>query len=168
MRKTALLLILSILVLFTSCKTQSKKQITVAEAGYTCLATVIYNDLNLKTKVNVSGGGVFSAEIIEPNALSGLRFDFNNDNMSVSYNDIKQTEPLTIKTLGFAQLLKDVFAVLTAGATASEKQGEEYILSGFASGIKYVLSINKQGFPLSLKMPKVELTANFSDWKYNK
>ena len=50
--------------------------------------------------------------------------------MLVSYNDIKQTEPLTIKTLGFAPLLKDVFAVLTAGATASEKQGEEYILSG--------------------------------------
>lgn len=168
MRKTALLLILSVAILVTSCNTDSKKQITVAEAGYTCLATVIYNNLTIKTKLNVSGGGIFLAEIIEPKALSGLKFEFNNDNMLVSYNGIKQTNSANFKSYGFAELLKNVFAKLTAGGTVAEKQGDEYLLSGFTSGIRYALTLNKQGLPLCLKMPKAELTANFSDWNYAK
>lgn len=168
MRKISVIIVLCLAIMLTSCKAENKKQIAVAEAGYTCLATVIYNDLNIKSKLNVLGGGVFSVEVIEPKVLSGLRFEFEKDNMQVSFNELKYENPLSLDINGFAKILNNVFSRLVSGGTVAEKQGNEYVLSGFAEGMNYILTLNNQGLPLKLSVPKMDLTANFFDWNYNK
>lgn len=167
MRKSAcILLICCCLVMFCSCKKGESNQISVADAGYVCRATLDYKDLTLSAELEVIGGGVFSIEITEPEVLSTLRFDFDNSEMAVSYHGLKSNIPLSVENMGFAELMNSAFLKLTTGSPVAVQQGDSFVLEGQSNDYDFSVLLNKQGFPVKINIPEAELSATFSDWNY--
>lgn len=155
-----------VLIMLCSCKNSNINQISVADSGYVCRATVDYKELSLSAELDVAGGGIFSIEVIEPEVLSTLRFDFDNSNVSVSYQGLKNSIPLSLENMGFAGLINNVFLKLTTGCPVALQQGNGFVYDGEIDGYEFSVLLNQQGLPLELDIPRAELSATFSDWKY--
>lgn len=168
--KKILCLILGLTIIFTfSACGQTHKDIALAEAGYTCNAEIKYgDDFSCNAFLKIIGGGLFSVTIKTPEELDGLTFDFDNEKMTVSYGGLN-SEELNIPESyeGFAQLLNGVFIKLSTGSpTAEYKSDNNYKYEGQSNLYKFNVTVNESGFPTSLSIPEVKLSATFNGWIY--
>ena len=145
----------------------SKEQITVAQEGYTCSGFVKYGD-NLSSNITIKaiGGGIFSLVINTPEDIAGLTFSFDNSEMSISYNGLEYSEPISAEYGGFAKILNEIFLKFTTSRPTVFAKDGEFLLEGSNANYYFVVRFNEEGFPLSLTVDDEKLTATFSNWKY--
>lgn len=164
--KKALLLILCILLVFSSCK-KSDEEISVASAGYTCNGRIAYgNDIEISAKLKVLGGGIFKIEIISPENLSGLCFEFSENKCKTFYKDTTYENEIVFEHIAPISALNDVFCKLSAAQAEAEKQENGLVFKCSYNGSPATFLINENGFPKSLEIPNINLKAEFWDWKY--
>lgn len=169
MRKIISVLLACCLVLcVTACSSDSSpKEITVAEAGYTCEALVNYGeDISANVFLKVAGGGIFSVKVNTPEEIAGLTFNFDREDMTVSYNGLENAEGYSEQYGGFSDILNGVFLKITTSSLTVPRQEDRYIYEGQSDLLPFTLTFNEQGFPLELTVPDAELTATFSGWQY--
>lgn len=156
-----------LLFLFSACSGQPAKQITVAEAGYTCEAFVSYGEnFSSNATINAIGGGMFSVAINTPEDIAGLTFSFDNNEMSIFYNGLESEMSVSPEYGGFAEILNEIFLKFTTSRpTVSYKDGG-YLLEGNNSEYAFELIFNENGFPLALTVEDEDLKVNFSNWMY--
>ncbi|MEE1026604.1 MAG: hypothetical protein U0L55_06340 [Acutalibacteraceae bacterium] len=153
--------------LLFACSSSTPKQITVAEAGYSCNADVLYgDDLSFNITVNAIGGGLFSVKVNTPEDIAGLTFSFDNSEMTVSYGDNLTLSDISPKYGGFAEILNEIFLKFTTGRPNIPFEEGAYILEGNNAEYSFSVVFGEEGFPLSVIVPEENLTATFSNWKY--
>ena len=156
-----IILALSLPFLLFACSATTPKQITVAEAGYSCNADILYGEeLSMNVAIKAIGGGLFSLKVNTPEDISGLTFSFDNSEMTVSYKDDLAAHNISPEYGGFAEILNEVFLKFTTSRpNVPFKEGDN-------ADYSFTVVFNEQGFPLSLTVPEENLTATFSNWKY--
>ncbi|MBE6762160.1 MAG: hypothetical protein E7551_07720 [Ruminococcaceae bacterium] len=157
------------LLMFTlvACSGNSLKQITVAEAGYTCNGFVKYGEnFSSNITVNAIGGGIFSLEINTPEDISGLTFSFDNSEMKVTYNGLEYSESLSPEYGGFSEILNQIFLKFTTSRPIVSSKDGKFLYEGNNSNYYFVVEFNEEGFPLSISVEDEGLVANFSNWRY--
>ena len=165
-------ILLTLLTVFGFCacgskNSYSKNSFSAASGGYTCTAHVSYFDSEYDLKVSVSGGGVFSAEIVSDGPLDGLVYLIDNDNMQISYKDIKaQSVSLEKCPYGFAKLLHGAFLKIITGTPGLENKNGKFIFETVVDSEPAVFVFDAGGFPKSLEIKNFGLKAAFSDFKY--
>lgn len=166
--KKSLLVLLTVALIFvlTACAGQS--EISVADAGYTCNAKVSYgSDINADVKLMVMGGGIFSLSLKTPKEFEGLTFNFDNDNMTLSYGNITADSiNVSDSYYGFADLMNSIFLKLTSGNPTAVGSNGTYVYSGQCDLYRFSVTVNDDGFPVQIAVPEVDLTVTLSDWQY--
>lgn len=162
----SVVLVLSMLLL-SACNGGPAKQITVAEAGYTCDAFVEYGE-NFSSNVLVKaiGGGMFSLTVKTPEDIAGLTFSFDNSEMSIQYNGIESETVIPNEYGGFADVLNEIFLKFTTSKPDVPYKDGAYLLEGSNSEYSFLLTFNEKGFPLSLLVKEKNLNVTFSNWTY--
>lgn len=157
------------LMMFTlvACGENSAEQINAAEAGYTCNGFVNYGE-NFSSNITVKaiGGGIFSLVINTPEDISGLTFSFDNSEMTVTYNGLEYSEPLSPEYGGFAEMLNEIFLKFTTSQPNILCKDGRYLFEGNNSKYSFVVEFNEKGFPLCVSVEDENLTATFSNWTY--
>lgn len=145
----------------------TQKQITVAEAGYSCDGIVSYGE-NFSSEITVSavGGGLFTVKINKPDNLLGLTFSFDNSELSISYNGLEYSEFLPVEYGGFAEILNEIFLKFTTSRPVVSFKDGKYLLEGNNSKYLFTVTFNEDGFPLDLNVKDENLKVTFSNWKY--
>lgn len=162
-----IILALSLPFLLFACSSTTPKQITVAEAGYSCNADILYGEeLSMNVAIKAIGGGLFSLKVNTPEDISGLTFSFDNSEMTVSYKDDLAEHNISPEYGGFAEILNEVFLKFTTSRPNVPFKEGAYVFEGDNADYSFTVVFNEQGFPLSLTVPEENLTATFSNWKY--
>ena len=168
MKKSIAVICLLSLVLLSACnKGKGAEKITVADAGYTCDASIDYGEnFSLKATINAVGGGIFSLTINEPKDISGLTYLFDNSQMSVKYDGTLKENNLPLGYGGFAEILNEIFLKFTTSAPTVYNKDGEYLYKGNNSEYSYEVIFNGQGFPIKLYSKEEKLKATFSNFRY--
>lgn len=169
MKKIFCLLMTIILALCgCSCGLAGQKNIEVKKFGYTCKADIKFSeDISAVVTLDVTGGGIFSVLINEPKDLSGIKFSFDNNNLTVSYGDMvsgKFSEFGDLK--GSIELLNKIFGSLSIKDISAEYNGKNYVYEDKIDSLKYVVQFNEMRFPLTISVPEVDFFATLKDWQY--
>ncbi len=142
------------------------QEITVAKAGYTCNASVKYNDITANIHIKALGGGIVSIKILTPEEVSGLTFEFDNSDMKVIYGGLSTNAGLETGYGSFAELLNGIFLKLTTGSLVVSLKDGAYVYEGQSNLYPFTAIFNTDGFITQLTMTEAGLTANFSGWQY--
>ena len=163
--KKLISIIVSLIMLLTFSGCGSS--ISPAKPGYTCNAKISYCDtLNAEAKISVIGGGLFSIEILNPDEIKGLKFNFDNENITINQDEIENSVLYINDFGGFSEILNKAFLSITTGSPELKKKGDTYTYSGNIEGETFIMQFNSDGFPTHFEMEEEQLTAKFSDWKY--
>ncbi len=166
--KKGLLVLLSVALIFILTACSGHGEISVADAGYTCNAKVTYgSDVNADVKLTVMGGGIFSLTLKTPKEFEGLTFNFDNDNMTLSYGDLT-ADGINVSDsyYGFADLMNSIFLKLTSGNPTAVGSNNNYVYSGQCDLYRFSVTLNEDGFPKQIAVPEANLTVTLSDWQY--
>ena len=156
-----------LMFVLSGCSDDSKNQITVAQGGYTCSGFVKYGEsFSSNITVKAVGGGIFSIVINTPEDMAGLTFSFDNSEMSLMYNGIEYSDPISSEYGGFAKILNEIFLKFTTSRPTVLAKDGEFLLEGSNANYSFVVKFNEEGFPLSLTVDDEKLVATFSNWKY--
>ena len=151
----------------TACSGNTKSQIIVAEAGYTCEGLVKFGEnFSSNVTVNAVGGGIFSLVINTPKDISGLTFEFDNSEMKVTYNGLEYSDSISPEYGGFAEILNEIFLKFTTSRPTVLGKDGKFLLEGSSSNYSFVVAFNEEGFPLSVTVEDEDLTVTFSNWKH--
>lgn len=168
MKKSLLVLVFVALIFSLTACGGGQDKISAAGAGYSCNAKITYgSEIKADAKLKVTGGGVFSATIISPKEFEGLTFNFDNEDMSLSYGDLKADKiSIADDIYGFADLLNGIFLKLTTGSPTAVGSGDDYIYNGQSDLYRFSVTFNGDGFPKQISVPQAGLTVTLSDWQY--
>ena len=167
--KKIISIICLVFLIFTlsACSENSKSQIVVAEAGYSCDGVVTYGEnFSSNITVNAVGGGIFSLVINSPEDIAGLTFAFDNSDLKVMYNGLENNQDISPEYGGFAEILNEIFLKFTTSRPTILNKDGKYLYEGNNSKYSFIVIFNEEGFPLSVTVEDEKLTATFSNWKY--
>lgn len=108
--------------------------------------------------------GTFSAEIIAPAELEGMKAEWSADGFRLFYMGMEWQEPSGRFPAGAAaSAVRNVF-ISAAGAASPAKPTSDgvYILEGNCESGDYKLSLNEDGSPSGLSIPGMGINAKFS------
>lgn len=166
MKKIAMVICLLSLVFLSACTGNNAKQITVADAGYSCDAKVNYGEnFSSNVTVNAAGGGVFSVTLNTPEDVAGITYSFDNSDMTISYKgENKNSFPLEYG--GFAEILNEIFLKFTTSKPVILDKNGKFLYEGSNSKYSFEVVFNEQGFPLTIEVSEENFKATFSNWRY--
>lgn len=153
---------------FTACEEEGETlpdEITVAKPGYTCESYVLYNGFDIEFKLTVTGGGIFSAEMLTPATLKGTKFNFDNGRLDIKFLELSSEKAISPNHESMATLLNGIFLKITTGSLTVPLKDGAYSITGTSDNFPYTINFNKEGYPVKLKMPEAGLEAIFSKFE---
>ena len=150
-----------------ACDGNANREITVAEAGYSCNGLVEYGE-NFSSNITVRaiGGGLFTVVINTPEDISGLTFSFDNSELSISYNGLEYSEAIPSEYGGFAEILNEIFLKFTTSRPIVYSKDGKFLYEGNNSDYSFAVTFNEEGFPLLVTVDDEDMKVTFSNWKY--
>lgn len=164
-RIAALCLTVTLFVFACSCSKPkpAEKPITT---GFECDVAVQYGDMNVKGHLTRSSAGTLQLDISEPETLKGMSMIWNGEKVILKLYGLSfdvNPENIPQSALGLS-ILKALDAMLSDKGSG-EITSEGFITKGVLNGSEFeIISDPSTGKLLSLKIPSLELTANFTNF----
>ncbi len=114
------------------------------------------------------GGGVFKSEILEPEQLSSLKFEFLEEKCMISYDGVDGKFSVSEELLGPLSFINGAFLKMSTGAPGIAADSNELVFDGVYKTLDFRFCLNDQGFPTRLEFKNINLKAEFSNWTYQK
>lgn len=136
--------------------------------GFSCKATLSYNGLEAEAIITRSTDGSTRVTLNSPESLQGLQFDFSEDSVSLNFKGLRlDVEPSSFLASSLASAMVNALntALQDENFSAKERDGVmEYTSKGESGGFTLCLDA-KTGEPLSLTVPSLDLTCDFSEYQ---
>lgn len=164
-RFAALCLTLFLFVFACACAKQksAEKPITT---GFECDVAVRYGEMNVKGHLTRSSAGTLTMDVSEPETLKGMSMIWNGEKVTLKMYGLSfdvDPENIPQSALGLS-ILKALDAVLSdkGSGTITDKG---FTTKGVLNGSEFeIVSDPSTGKLLSLNIPSLELTANFTNF----
>ena len=134
---------------------------------FSCKAKLSFGDMDATAQVTRSADGSIRVTVLEPDTLSGLQFDFANDNISLNYKGLKlDVEPSSFLASSAAGAIANsiVAAVTDKDNSVTHKDGIVTVASKSDSGSFTLTLDEKTGALKTLNVPALDLNCDFSDF----
>lgn len=142
----------------------AEKPITI---GFECNAAIRYGDMNVKGHLKRSTAGTLEMDIDEPETLKGMSMVWNGEKITLKMYGLSfdvSPDNIPQSALGLS-ILKALDAMLSDKGSG-RITGDGFTTSGVFNGSKFeIVSDPSTGKLLSLKIPSIELSADFTDFK---
>ena len=138
--------------------------------SFRCNTTLTYGDMEATAEVVRSADGCIRVTMLTPEALSGVQFDFSQDEVSLNFKGLKlDVEPSSFLASSAASALAGAFdTVLKEGLQNAVEQGGNLLVSSKSSSGSFDLALDPTtGEPVSLDVPSIGLHCTFSDFSLN-
>jgi len=136
--------------------------------AYVFNANIDYDDFNAKASFKRINESHWEINLSEPYALNGLSFVYKSDRISSSFGNLSAEYSAGAESEAIYKLMSDAFenAFCGAGGTVREAEAGKYEIriNGKTGGYAYELCLDRKSKkPLTLKIPAINLSAEFSD-----
>lgn len=169
MKKSVLLVLISVIMVFATACSNAKKMFASAKpkAVFSCKASIAYDDFSAVAQIERYGDGVWSAEFSEPSTLAGVCLDFADGEVTASYKGLSFSVPKD--AVPVKALISGLIEVFDSAVKTEEIEGESkdgiITVSGTLSQGDYAISFDeKTGYLVSFEMPGSGLKMVFSDF----
>ena len=156
------------MILCVSCGKKDKAEREIyTNIPFTCTADINYDTLSLQGKLTYRNAAGATLEILSPDSLSGLIFEYNGEDISASYNSI--SFPLGSLGSSLPSAARLIFSSLVYASSHSETMdaGEQFKISGRLDSAEYQLYFNKKsGYLEKFICPSLKFEAKFKDFKF--
>ena len=169
MRKAlAAFFVILILLFAVSCgKKEEKPQSLQKSLPFTCTAQIDYDGLALKARLTYRNAAAATLEVLEPDTLEGLIFEYDGENVNAKYKGMS----FSLSELGSAlpSAARLIFSSLSSASSekSTEDAGEQFKISGRVDSASYELFFNKKsGYLEKFSCPSLNFEANFKEFKF--
>lgn len=170
-KKTAsiILSIIMILSLFTACsKVEENKTVTPAQ-GFTCKASLNYNDMDIVADIEHTAPGICKVTILEPDNIKGIEANWEAGKITLSFMGLSmEVDPDEFPATAFVPAILDVMDRLSvAGEIQLEKDenGEECLYTGISNNGEFIAEVDKDtGYIESIKIPAYDLKVDITEF----
>jgi len=172
-----ILLVLTVLLFITAfiaCNNNSAKlQSNTAQqlsAAFHCTVNATLNGTDYETTLAKQGSGIYTLSFTKPANLSSLSFSLTSEGLKMKYLGIEASvDPSSIPQSAFVNAMLDAFdAVSTKTGVTAKLSGKDTVLSGNTKAGDFIMTLNPDYTPKSLKIPGIDLNALFKNFEYDK
>lgn len=172
-----ILLVLTVLLFITAfiaCNNNSTKlqnnSSQQLSAAFHCTVNATLNGTTYETTLAKQGTGIYTLSFTKPSTLSSLSFALTSEGMKVKFGDIvASVDPSSIPQTALVNAMLDAFDAASAKTgVAAKLSGKDTILSGHTQAGDFVMTLNPDYTPKSLKIPSIDLNALFKNFQYDK
>ena len=132
--------------------------------SFTAKADIHFGDVAATATINRIGDGVCDVTLISPQALNGMKFQYNGDQITVSYTGMSvelDDDSLLANAMATAIVKAVDMAARDQGITM-KKSGKTIIMKGENDSGEFELRLDKEtGSLLELKIPSMDLECTF-------
>ncbi len=164
--KRSIAFLLSIFILITCCA--CKKEVPpIPDVNFSGNMTVTYKKVAMECKVTNDRSAGLSVIILKPELISGLTLRVVNGVSKIEYGSVSY-ELGSDKTLqtDFVAYLSDVLTSVVNTTTYTKLDNSYWKYTGKIKSTEYILLQDSvTGYPVSLRIPDIDLTIKFSNMK---
>lgn len=162
-------LLVAVMLILTACSPKGKVNPPDLKRSFLCTAEMDYDGMTIKAQFDRTAVGVWSAEVLEPERLKGMRLEMKDGEVKLNFLGLSFAVPK--KALPVKAAAEQIFDVLDNAAdsvgTEFSKKGNTIEAAGEADGNPYTFSLDANtGALLSFAMPNVSLKADFTDFQF--
>ncbi|MBQ8868565.1 MAG: hypothetical protein IJ027_02445 [Oscillospiraceae bacterium] len=164
---TALFTILVLLFSVSCGKKEEEPQSIQTNVPFTCTAQINYDTLSLEAKLTYRNAAGATLEVLSPDTLKGLIFEYNGENTTASYKGLSFSLAELNSALPSAARL--IFSSLASASSEknTEDAGDSFKISGNLDSSPYTLYFDKKsGYLEKFSCPSLKFTADFKDFKF--
>ncbi len=156
------------MIFCVSCAKKDKEEREIyTNIPFTCTAEITYDTLSLEGKLTYRNAAGATLEILSPDSLSGLIFDYNGQEIAASYKGI--SFPLGSLNSSLPSAAKLIFSSLVYASSQRETKdaGDQFKITGRLDSAEYQLYFNKKsGYLEKFICPSLKFEAKFKDFKF--
>lgn len=136
-------------------------------SGFACDVAMHYRDMDVKGRLTRGAAGTLKMEFEAPSSLKGMSMEWDGETMSAKmYGMTFEVDPASVPESALGRSLLDVLDSAMRDKDAGELTEDGLRLNGeTASGAYEMLSDPDTGNLISLKVPSLNLTADFSNFE---
>ncbi|MDR0919053.1 MAG: hypothetical protein LBM93_07355 [Oscillospiraceae bacterium] len=168
MKGKCLLAILASASILTACGKLGSEKVnitpTIADT-FSVNAELSYNDTVSEAIISRLAEGIWQAEFISPNTLSGVTLIFEGEDVTANYKGLSFSVPKN--ALPYKTALNDFIDIVDnlGGKLQCEKVDGKYVITGTTEQGEYTLKFNQKNAELSeFSMPNIKLEMKLSDY----
>ena len=130
---------------------------------FSLIASISYQGIQAKGTVS-KAGECYQLQITEPEALSGMGFEYDGEKVNVSYLGLSVgVDKNTILTSAAASIVSSFNHALIGSGTNVKNDGDNFVITGKTESGAYKLTASRMdGTPVSLELPDSKLSCAIS------
>ncbi len=157
-----------VLLFSVSCgKKEEKPQSLQTNIPFTCTAQINYDTLSLEAKLTYRNAAGATLEVLSPDTLEGLIFEYDGENTTASYKGLSFSLAELNSALPSAARL--IFSSLASASSEknTDDAGDSFKISGSLDSAPYTLYFDKKsGYLEKFSCPSLKFTAEFKNFKF--
>ena len=176
MRKTIRILgvlLAAALLLFTaSCSSvgASSKKAAASRLsdGFSCDATAVWNGRTYEVKIAREAPGLCTMTFVKPSELSSLSFTLGSDGLTITFGSRRMAvDPSSVAQSALFNAVTSAFDVCASpGGLKMKMSGGRYVITAGSKSGNFILTLNKQLVPQTLRFPAQKLNITFKNFAY--
>lgn len=134
-------------------------------------ATIKMKDLIMEADINKTDIGMCTIKINEPKSLRDMKFQYDGNDMKVSYKGIsvKLNENSKLMTSLASLIVNSIDTAASPSGVDVKIDGNAIMVSGNNDAGKFNIKLDKKtGSMISLSVPQVDFECNFDDFIFSK
>lgn len=153
-------------LLFTGCAPAGSTQPPLT-SGFACDVAMHYRDMDVRGRLTRGAAGTLKMEFEAPASLKGMSMEWDGETMSAKmYGMTFEVDPASVPESALGRGLLDVLDSAMRAKDAGELTEDGLRINGeTANGAYEMLSDPDTGNLISLKVPSLNLTADFSNFE---
>ncbi len=132
--------------------------------SFTAKADIHFGEIAATASINRIGDGVYDVTLISPEALNGMKFQYNGSDISISYlgMSVALADDSLLANAMTSAIVKAVDMAARDQGITMKKSGDAVILQGNNDNGAFELRLDKKtGSLLKLEIPSMELECTF-------
>lgn len=162
MKKLLFVLLSSICLMLCGCA-EEEKEIAV-ERFFECNALMTVNGEETQFALERTGEGIWQIEFSSPKRLSGITFNVTPEEYIISMGELSVQSSMQRYEKSDVSIITQVLESAIAGKEFQKSNDGTYVLQGVHNKNAYLLTVDKNGIPLSLKLEGLGTECEFSEF----
>lgn len=134
-------------------------------------ATIKMKDLIMEADVNKTDIGVATFKIKEPKSLKGMEFQYNGNDVTVSYRglSVKLDENSKLASSIAGIIVSSIDKAASPSGVDVDIDGKALVIKGESEAGRFKILLDKNtGSIVSLNVPELDFECNFDDFMFQK
>lgn len=152
--------------------TQVPRQIsTNLHRPFDAKATIKMKDLTMEADINKTDIGVATFKIKEPKSLKDMEFQYNGEDVTVSYRglSVKLDENSKLASSLASIIVSSIDKAASPSGVDVDIKGKQLAINGKSDAGKFEILLDKKtGSMMSLALPELDFECNFDDFIFKK